>query len=133
MKNSITSIIILFWLASAGYSNDTIKSMPSKIGNWEKKTSHRLSIAKHDTSRVLLYVQISNYYKFNKPDSALYYGYKSLTLASEINFPKGEASAMMNIILTQITLGNQSSALRLCLYGIKFAEKNNLIYHKRCL
>ena len=130
MKNCITSIIILFWLASVGYSNDTIKSMPSIMDNWKKRMLHNLTIAKHDTSRVLLYAQLSNYYKFNKPDSALYYGKKSLTLAKEINFPKGEASAMINIALTQITLGNESSALQLCLHGIKFAEKNNLIFYK---
>lgn len=49
--------------------------------------------ATSDTSRVMGLAQLSDYYKFNRPDSAIFYGNKALRLAREINFPKGELMA----------------------------------------
>ena len=52
---------------------------------------HQIAIAKHDTNRVLLLVDLVNAYRFLTPDSALVYAEKALYLAKKSNFPKGEA------------------------------------------
>ncbi len=84
------------------------------------------SNARADTSRVLILAQLSNYYKFNKPDSCLFYGNKALQLARQINFPKGELRAFQAIVVTYNKLGNISKALQMNLQALKIAERNNL-------
>ena len=84
------------------------------------------SNATSDTSRVMGLAQLSDYYKFNRPDSSIFYGNKALRLAREINFPKGELMAYQPLVVTYIKLGNISKALQLNLQAIKIAERNNL-------
>jgi hypothetical protein len=85
-----------------------------------------LSIANNDTSRVLALAELGNYYKFQKPDSGLFYAYKALALARQIKFPKGEIAAMLTIGITQIRLGNELKALHINRQATKIAEENNM-------
>ena len=83
-----------------------------------------LSIATQDTIRASLMAEICQYYKWNRPDSAIHYGNKALLLAKQIKFPKAEIRALEGMVLTHLTIGNDSRALQINLEGIKIAEKN---------
>ncbi len=89
---------------------------------------HDLSIATQDSSIVMINAKFSNFYKYNNPDSAFYYGFKAITLAQQIHFLKGQVRAMEYIALTQMTLGNYPKALQITLQGVNMAEKENLPY-----
>ena len=97
---------------------------------------HELSIATQDTTKALLMAQLCQFYKWNRPDSALYYGNNAIILSRHINFPKAELTALGGIILTHLDIGNDSKALQITLEALKIAERNpdwpgkpNLLYH----
>src|SRR5215210_3059692 len=69
---------------------------------------HELTISTPDTNRVLVLAELVNYYKFNIPDSAFFYGQQALTLARQIKFPKGEAQALLYLSVANSALGNSS-------------------------
>ena len=123
MKKSITIVVILLVIASIGVAQDV----------WLGSIKHDLSVASHDTSRVLALAEFCNYYKLKRPDSALIYGYKALTLARRIKFQKGEVKAMEELIITQSNLGNDSKALQLIFQANKIAERNNMRFDKALL
>lgn len=89
-----------------------------------------LLFVENDTIHVNVLVQLSNTYKFNKPDSAIFYANKALILANQINYQEGILEALSFLALTHMELGNDSKALQICLQGIKLAEKYNMIYDK---
>ena len=97
---------------------------------WLDSFKHSLSVAGNDTSLVIALNGYSSYYKFNRPDSTMFYGAKALTLARQIKFPKGEINSMGDMALTQLSLGNQEQALKIVLVAIKIAEKNHLNLEK---
>jgi tetratricopeptide (TPR) repeat protein len=121
MKKNIALFVFfsMIWNAGTAQEESVIDSLKQK-----------LAIASQDTTRVQLMNELSNNYKSNRPDSALFYGYKALALARQINFPSGEVVAMEDIALSQLRLGNDSKALQLIPKAIKFAEKHNLIRNK---
>lgn len=93
----------------------------------------KLAIPTQDTTRVNLLNDLCNYFKFDRPDSAIFYGYQAVSLARQIKFPEGEVRAMSNIALIQGILGNFSKALQILLQGGKIADKNNLAFEKAVL
>ena len=88
---------------------------------------YELSIAKNDSSRAHLMTRISDFYRANRPDSAIFYANKALILARNINSPELEVEALALSTLVQIYIGNDSKALQLNLEAIKIAELNTLI------
>ena len=94
------------------------------------RIKYLLNISTEDTSKVRLMSELCNQYKFNRPDSAIYFGNKGLELARKIDSPKNEVTIMHNISLAYITVGNDTRALQTTLQGIKIAEKNSLLYDK---
>ena len=128
MKKFIAVVFLVLIIQAIGYTQDL-----NVEATWREDILHRLDTAKQDTSRVLLIAELANYYKFQLPDSALFYGYKALTLARKIKFPKGELAALQMIMITQFQLGNDSRALQVTLEGLKIAEKNNLVNDKATL
>ena len=120
MKKILAIIIILLVVRSVSATQDP----------WLQSIKHQWSVAGNDTSRVLALVDYCSYYKFKRPDSAMFYGAKALTLARQIEYPKGELLAMNLIALSQNTFGNPAKALQLALQAIKIAEKHHLIQEK---
>ena len=51
----------------------------------------KLQSATSDTSRVLIYADLSDAFVFSSPDSSLNYAQKGLLLSQAIGFKKGEA------------------------------------------
>ncbi len=93
--------------------------------SWLDSIKHNWSIATHDTTRVLLLSEFSNYYKLKRPDSTLYYAHRALKLARDINFPRGEAGALLYISMAYTHLGNDSKALHVALLAKNISEKLN--------
>ena len=98
--------------------------------SWRAGVRQNLVYATSDTSRALALAAMCETYIFDKPDSALYYGYNALSLAKKIHFQKGEVSVLVKLALAEITLGNYSKALQLFMELGRIAEKNNLSIEK---
>ena len=110
MKKIITAIFFVIIIQGIGHTQDVNSESP-----WHKYILHSLDTATQDTTRVLLTVELANYYKYNLPDSSLFYGYKALELARQIKFVRGEVRAMYYILFAHMVLGNDSKALQICL------------------
>jgi len=82
---------------------------------------------------VMQMAMLSNYYKFRKPDSALYYGNEGTSLAAKINFPKGQVVNMGFMVAAQNSLGNYTNALKINLQALNIADRNNLLNNKAIL
>ena len=123
MKKNTTIIVIMLIIRSSCIAQDP----------WLDAIKDRWSVANDDTSRVLVMGEFCGYYKLKKPDSALFYGYKALTLARQIGFQRGEVRAMNGLVITQINLGNNLKALQLISQASKIAEKNDLSWDKALL
>ena len=123
MKKSVVLILLFIMTRSFGFAQNS----------WRDVTRQDLANASSDTIRVLLLIEMCNDYKFDRPDSALYYGYNALTLARKIKFIDGELKSINLLALTELTFGNELKALLLNFEGIKIAEKNNLNYHEAFL
>ena len=54
---------------------------------------HQLAIAKQDTSRVLILVDLCNSYRNANVDSSVMYGQQALAMSQSIKFFRGEARA----------------------------------------
>src|SRR6266487_2544509 len=121
MKKIITTILLVVIIQGIGHTQDI-----NGAADWRDDILHGLDTARQDTSRVLLTVELANYYKFYLPDSALFYAYKALSLSRQIKFPKGEVRALMYVAMVNGVLGNDSKALQTILQRLKIAEKNNL-------
>lgn len=86
----------------------------------------QLTIAKHDTSRVLILVQLSYRHRNSKLDSALVLGQQALKLARQINYPKGEVLAAAETGRVLLDLGNLPQALEMLFKALQIAENNHL-------
>jgi two-component system NtrC family sensor kinase len=128
MKKITTTFFFLIVILNACHTQDTNGPV-----QFHEYILHGLDTARQDTTRVLVMAELANVYKSDLPDSALFYGYKALTLARQIKFPKGEVTALGYMIIALNTLGNDSKALQMTLQALKIAEKNNLIGNKAFL
>ena len=88
--------------------------------------NHELSIAKNDTSRVLILVSLCEFYRQSNPDSALLYGQKAFKIAEQINFPKGLVRAYSEVGRIQVDLGNLPKALKMYFKAKQIAENNHI-------
>jgi two-component system NtrC family sensor kinase len=89
---------------------------------------HELSIAKHDTSRVLIMVDLAANYQNTNPDSALMYGQQALDLAQKIKFLRGQARAFHRLGSTNRVIGDLPKALSLIYNGLQIAEENHFYF-----
>ena len=92
-----------------------------------------LRTVQYDSSRIWLLYELAGIYRFNRPDSAIYYGKKAWELARRINHPAGEVAALRYMAISHITLGNDGKALQLDLEGIKLADQHGLLKDKMIL
>ena len=89
---------------------------------------HQLQIARHDTTRVLILAALAEAYRYRIPDSALLHGQRSLSLAKQIKFSKGEVSALLSISVVMRELGNFPKALETALKALQIAHDNNYTF-----
>ena len=88
---------------------------------------HEFSLAKHDTSQVLIMVELSRYYRLSKPDSALNYGKQALVLSQRIKFLKGISIALSTLSGANREFGNLPKALEFGLKALRIAEENQYL------
>jgi len=86
-----------------------------------------ISITTLDTNGVRALVAECINLEYTNTDSSLYYGQRALNLARKINYPKGEANALIEIGINQVSLNNFSTAVKVILNAKQIAEKNNLL------
>ena len=130
MKKTIIPLLFFLIIQILSNAQDLKFKYDSINKEWYHNVRYDLDTARQDGSRVVALSEIANYYKFDRPDSALFYGYKSVALARQIKNPASECMAILYICLTYISLGNDSKALQMSLQGLKLAEANRLIMHK---
>ena len=88
---------------------------------------HQLTIAKDDSSRILMMADLSFTYNFENPDSGLMYADKAIELAKQIHFSRGEIRGMFSKSAILETNGDMPEALELGFSGLEIAQKQNLL------
>ena len=89
---------------------------------------HQLAIAKQDTSRVLILVDLCNSYRNANVDSSVMYGQQALAMSQSIKFFRGEARAAYNIGITYRILGDIPKSLEISFKGLQIAEDKQYAY-----
>lgn len=84
----------------------------------------KLKTSKEDTSKVILFNQIGNYYKSNKYDSAKYYFEASKRLSEKLSYTIGLEYYYLNIHGVYLESGKYDSSLILIQKGFKLIEKS---------
>ncbi len=87
---------------------------------------HQLTIAKDDTSRVLIMADLSFAYNFHNSDSGLMYADKAIELAKRISFFRGEVRAIFSKAVIMETKGDMPGTLELGFNGLQIAQKQDL-------
>lgn len=85
----------------------------------------QLEVTKEDTAKVLLMAELALQFRNTNPDSSIYYGEKTLALARQIKFKRGEALALSNIGIALREKGDLPKALELEIQGLQIAQLNN--------
>ena len=93
-----------------------------------------LSVAKEDTNKVWLFVDLGNFYQWSYPDSAITYSQQGLQLSQKLNFTTGEIIISGIMAEALAVKGNFSKALDIRLKALQLAEKSGdqyLIYWRQ--
>jgi tetratricopeptide (TPR) repeat protein len=117
MKIFLTLVFLILIVSSALAQLAQLKQTDS--------LKHQLRIARHDTIRVLIFAELAEAYRYRIPDSALIYGQRSLSLARQIKFSKGEVNALLSISVVMRELGNFPKALETGLKALQIAQDDH--------
>ncbi len=111
MKKNLLLIFIFF--SSQSFAQD------KKIDSLQQL----LSVAKDDTNKVQILINLGSAYQWNKPDSALMYGLKARQLSQQLNYIDGELRIALTLSEALSTKGNFSQALEIDFKALQLAEK----------
>ena len=111
MKKTILALLLLINVAIAHAQLPIIDSL-----------KHKLSLAKNDTTRVLLMAELAEEYSSIKPDSGLMYAEQALKLTKGIKYLMGEAMALNGIALSYRERGDLPRAMNAILQAKRIAE-----------
>src|ERR1017187_6341101 len=117
MMKAIILTILFALVCSIGFSQN------EKITDSLK---HELVIAKQDTTRDLIMIELCFTYRLFDPDSSLYYGSKAFDLAKRINIPGGEIRALGFSSITLSNIGDLPKSMEYSLKALKIADEHNL-------
>ena len=124
MIKAFTIIILLAFAGNIG---------SSQVGGTDQTRDslrHELAIAKDDTSRVLIMIDIANAYALSNLDNLNKYGNLALALAQKIQFARGEASAL-NALANGLQIeGDYPKSLQYLYRSLQIAEKKNYVFEK---
>jgi len=117
MKKNIFLITLLFvtMLASPVFGQNKLTDSLKRL----------LTITNADTSRALVLTNLGLQYRNTNPDSTIYYCEKALALAKQIQFKRGEASAISTIGVAMREKGDLPKSLELQIQALQIAEPNN--------
>ena len=111
MKQLFATIILLF-CSHFAISQDNINEIKENLAN-----------AKEDTTKVLLSLQLCDYYLFSNLDSAHHFAQQALELSGELEFKRGVARSLTRMGNVFKSLGNFSNALETHLEALKAYDK----------
>ena len=83
---------------------------------------------KNDTTKVRIFTRLSNSYRRNNYDSALFYGRKAVLLAKQLGYDRGELAAEMSLEYSLRETGNLAEALNLQLDLLDQARLSKNVY-----
>ncbi len=109
----IKTIIILLIPASL-YSQVKQTTLPQLLDSLK----HELNIAKNDSGRAEIFVQLAWYYNTTNPDSTIYFGRQAIDLAGKIKEPLIAVSIMGFIANAYHNLGDLPKALETAMQSI---------------
>ena len=109
----IPTIIILF-ISTSLYSQVKQTTLPQLLDSLK----HELNIAKNDSGRAEIFVQLAWYYNTTNPDSTIYFGRQAIDLAGKIKEPLIAVSIMGFIANAYHNLGDLPKALETAMQSI---------------
>jgi two-component system, NtrC family, sensor kinase len=122
MKRAFTITILTLFFC------DTVFSQVSGTDQLRDSLRHELTIAKNDTSRVLVMAELANAYSGFNSDTIDFYGNGALELARRIHFFRGEASAL-NALGSGFQLqGDYPKSFEYLYRGLQIAEEKKYVY-----
>jgi len=87
----------------------------------------QLAMVTQDTSRVLILGELAEAFRNTMSDSAMRYGQQSLSLARQIQFPKGEVKALLSMSVILREMGNFPRSLEAGLKALQISEVNHFV------
>ena len=118
--------IIVTFILSLSFRIAIGQELPESRRTYDSLVN-QLNHSKDNISRVNALVDLSDYYVFFLPDSALYYGFKALNLARAAKYAKGEQEAMFNIGYTHEGMGITTEAMQVYLEALRIADEKNVV------
>jgi len=112
MRHLLTTIVLIF-----------IISITNAQSNEVAELKDSLSKAKYDSVKILVTLQLCDYYIFSKLDSALIYAQEGLTLSKQSGYLRGEARSLTRVGNVLKSAGNFPKALQTHLDALKIYEK----------
>jgi hypothetical protein len=120
---SILIISILFSVCAGfsqiGGTNELRDSLKNELAN-----------AKNDTSRVLIMAELANSYWTNSPDSLYKYANKSLALAHQIQFLRGEVTALNALAAGFQVKGDYPQSLQILFKNSQTDKSKGFVFEK---
>ena len=113
MKQLFVTIILLF-CSHFAISQDNINEIKESFAN-----------AKEDTTKILLSLQLCDYYLFSNLDSAHYFAKEALKISRELKFKRGEARSLTRMGNVLKSTGDFSKALETHLEALKVYDKTH--------
>lgn len=113
MKPLLTTII-LFYFFHVAFAQTDVNEIKQNLAN-----------AKNDTAKVLITLQLCDYYMFSKLDSALEFAQQALDLSTKSKYKKGEARSLTRVGNILKSTGNFPKALETHLEALRVYNKNN--------
>ena len=114
MKHLLTTIVLTFIISFTNAQNNEVAELKDS-----------LSKSKYDSAKILVNLQLCDYYIFSKLDSALIYAQEGLTLSKQSGYLRGEARSLTRVGNVLKSAGNFPKALQTHLDALKIYEKIN--------
>src|SRR5665213_3382710 len=112
MKKILILTFLQLLLIKANAQSNTIDSL-----------KQLLSVAKEDTNKVQLLINMGWAFQWNEPDSTILYGMKARELSLQLNYTDGEIEVAPVLSEGLSAKGNFSKALEIDLQALQLAEK----------
>jgi signal transduction histidine kinase len=120
MKKSILFLVVIMICLSAYEQNMDVLQVD--------KLKRELDNAKEDSSQALILTQLAEAYRDRITDTSFYYAQKALEISRRIDYPTGEAKALIALSYFFFNRGNLAKALEFGLKGLDIAKIHNLKY-----
>ena len=125
MKTIVRNIVVLSFLVSVSLAAKTQSRY--KYAGWPGVDSIKKVLATQiaDTNRVMTLCRMSHFYRWNYPDSGLYYAHQALELAERLNYEVGIFWSISAICGTSILVGDYPKEIEYAFKALALSKKLN--------